>query len=255
LISALYGALEAQRKRQEEHVEKHHSRDATRTFRLAGPIIAVAVAGMSCSENTRSGRTPVPALGGSQQSATSDGSALNTAGETGAATLVAGNVAGAGHGGSPGSVAGTFEPPAAGSGGAPLPQGDAGSGVVLTAIVLQAARSGAPGIAAEWSNGTDQSIFLTGCSTVNGWYLQADGQWQEYGAFSSCTAETNAVEVGPGKTYVDRVGAAPPPANRGTNVWRLVGKYGVGCRQGQRLGASGCSELHELTSVNQLSWP
>jgi hypothetical protein len=210
---------------------------------------------MSCSENTRSGRTPGPALGGNQQSAPSDDSALNAAGEAGAGALVAGNVGGAGLGGSRGSVAGTVEPPAADGGGAASPRTDAGSVVVLTALVLGAARGGAPGIAGQWSNGTDQSIFLTGCATVSGWYLQADGQWQEYGAFSSCTAETNAVEVGPGETYVDRVGAAPPPTNRGTNVWRLVGKYGVGCRQGQRLGASGCSELHELTSVNQLSWP
>jgi hypothetical protein len=111
----------------------------------------------------------------------------------------------------------------------------------------------APGIAAEWANHTDEAIFLQGCSTVEGWFL-TDARWERYGAFAVCAAETPAVEVAPGQTYVDVTGAAASPPHRGTNVWRLVGKYGVGCRRGALLGASQCRELRELTSVNQIAW-
>jgi hypothetical protein len=130
---------------------------------------------------------------------------------------------------------------------------DGGRGVVLTAVVMSVSRNGALGIAAEWANQTDEAIFLQGCSTVEGWFLQ-DGQWVRHGAFAVCAAETPAVEVGPGETYVDVSGAAASPPERGTNLWRLVGKYGVGCRRGALLGASQCREIRELTSVNQIAW-
>jgi hypothetical protein len=249
-------------------MNKFHSRNDLLEARASLPLWALVIASMGCNESTRAGRNAAPLAQGAGGDVSSPGDSVPLRGSGSAGSGSAGSgSAGSGSTGSGSAGSGNTQPAGSGdslaaatgdpgggnagvSGGSPS---DGGGGVVLTAIVVPVTPDGALGIAAEWSNGTDQSIFLAGCSTVDGWYLQG-GEWQKYGAFASCVAEGNAVEVRAGETYVDRTGAAPPPAHRGSNVWRLVGKYGVDCRSGAPLGASECSELHELTSVNQVPW-
>lgn len=220
---------------------------------LSALLVAWALAG--CSESTRAGRNAAPILQGDAGATTSAagsreaGGAPALAGSGGAAQMAADeerpegvNVA---------SGADTTSP--ADNAGAAAIARDAGGKVVLTAVVMTVRPNGTLGIAAEWANGTGEPIFLRGCSSVEGWYLQG-GEWIRYGAFAQCAAETKAVEVGPGETYVDVTGAVASPPNRGTNVWRLVGKYGVGCRREQLFSASECRETHEVTSVNHIAW-
>lgn len=225
---------------------------ARSSAQLGVPLFACLL-GMSCSEHTRAGRNGLAGMPAAEER-----SPAPAVSGTGSADVTAG-----GSGG--GSKESRVELPVGrgevrAGGGATSKQGDAGSAgadggraVVLTAVVMSVSRNGALGIAAEWANHTDEAIFLQGCSTVEGWFLQ-DGQWVRHGAFALCAAETPAVEVGPGETYVDVSGAAATPPERGTNVWRLVGKYGVGCRRGALLGASQCAEIREVTSVNQIAW-
>jgi hypothetical protein len=123
------------------------------------------------------------------------------------------------------------------------------SSVTLRAVVSETSPGGPQGIAAEWTNGTDEPIFLRGCMTVDGWYREGS-EWLEYGALAQCAAETLAVEVAPGATYLD-VSVLPP--DRGDNVWRLVGPYGVDCTPGETFSEAGCSSTFELTSVNEVS--
>jgi hypothetical protein len=125
-------------------------------------------------------------------------------------------------------------------------------GVQLRAVLAEVSEGGMMGIAAEWSNGTDQPIFLQGCSTTSGWYLE-DGEWQEYGGFILCFAEGPMVVVSPGEIYVDFAGV--PPSDRGTDIWRLQGPYGVGCMPAEGLfSESECAAVTEITSVNEVSF-
>lgn len=122
--------------------------------------------------------------------------------------------------------------------------------VVLSGILTDEA--GQHTIMAQWDNGTDQTIYLRGCSTTDGLYLE-DGTWQRYGAFVQCTVEGPAVELAPGERYQDVVGASAPP-ERGDGVWRLQGPYGIGCNSGQELSLAGCTEVIDLESENEVSW-
>jgi hypothetical protein len=216
-------------------------------------LLAYAVGAMSCTEHTRAGRNGSPSMRGE------GGASSATAVPSGArAGVMAGSAGGAPEESRLDLQIGRGDVGAVASGDPATRQADAGAvdggrAVVLTAVVMSAARNGAFGIAAEWVNHTEEAIFLQGCSTVEGWFLK-DGQWERYGAFALCAAETQAVEVSPGQTYVDVSGAAASPPNRGANVWRLVGKYGVGCRRGALLGASQCREIREATSVNHIAW-
>ena len=72
-------------------------------------------------------------------------------------------------------------------------------GVVLTAVIGTLS-DGTEAIIGEWSNGTDETIFLRGCDTTDGEYLDENGAWQLYGAFAQCAVETEAVEIAPGET-------------------------------------------------------
>jgi hypothetical protein len=143
---------------------------------------------------------------------------------------------------------GTLSSGGAGEGGESAGAGGAGNrdGVILTALYL----AGSGVVNAEWYNGTDTTIFLRGCSTTNGWYREG-GEWKAYGAFAVCAMEGPAVEVPAGETYRDLVGGVPP--NRGDNVWRLVGPYGTGCTTGVKFSQANCAELHDATSVNEVS--
>jgi hypothetical protein len=146
------------------------------------------------------------------------------------------------------ATGGTLSTGGAGEGGESAGAGGAGGhhGVILTAV--REASSGM--VNAEWYNSTDTTIFLRGCSTTNGWYREA-GEWKQYGAFAVCAMEGLAVEVPAGHTYQDPVGGVPP--DRGDNVWRLVGPYGTGCTRGVKFSQANCAELHEATSVNEVS--
>lgn len=229
-------------------------------------LATLAACGASCSENARNGRTASPLRGeaeapgitAAEASAASrveipaggNGGALQDRGTDEVRGLERArreDAAGAQGGESPSAAAPTDVGPSADP-----PLRDAGSAVVLTAVVVPVTPDGALGIAARWVNGSDRVIFLRGCATADGWYLQ-DGEWREHGAFGTCMVETNAVAVAPGATHVDLAGAGPPP-NRGSNVWRLVARYGTGCRNGEILAASECSELHDIVSVNQVRW-
>jgi hypothetical protein len=92
--------------------------------------------------------------------------------------------------------------------------------------------------------------LLRGCATADGWYREG-GDWKEYGAFAVCVMEGPAVEVAPGATYNDPAAGVPPA--RGDNVWRLIGPYGTGCTSEVKFSEANCAELHEATSVNEVS--
>ncbi len=117
------------------------------------------------------------------------------------------------------------------------------------AVVLTAVVSPGEGIAAEWTNGTDEPIFLRGCVTADGWYLE-NGEWIAYGPFAQCAVETEVVQVAPGETYLD---TALTPPERGENVWRLEGTYGVECTSGQILSQAECTQVFKLFSDNEVS--
>jgi hypothetical protein len=123
------------------------------------------------------------------------------------------------------------------------------SSVTLRAVMSETSPGGPQGIAAEWTNGSDETIFLRGCMTADGWYREGS-EWLEYGAFAQCAVEGTAVEVAAGATYLD-ISALPP--ERGDNVWRLVGPYGVGCTPGEPLSQASCASTFELTSSNEVS--
>lgn len=124
------------------------------------------------------------------------------------------------------------------------------SGVQLRAVMTEVS-DGTVGIAAEWINGTDDPIYLQGCSTTSGWYLDG-GDWIEHGGFVLCFQEGPMVVVGPGETYVDQAGV--PPSDRGTNIWRLQGPYGVGCVPAEGLfSETRCESVTELVSENEVS--
>jgi len=120
------------------------------------------------------------------------------------------------------------------------------AGVVLTIVV----DDGSIGPYALWYNGTDESIFLRGCSTVDAWY-QEDGEWVEYGALANCAMETEIVELNAGASQSEILPAAP---ERGDGVWRLTGPYGVGCTPGNLFGEADCDETFEVTSYNETDW-
>lgn len=129
------------------------------------------------------------------------------------------------------------------------PSGAVG-GVQLRAVVTEVS-DGASGIAGEWTNGLDEPIFLQGCSTTSGWYRDGN-EWIENGGFVLCFAEGPMVVVGPGEVYVDFAGV--PPANRGTNTWRLQGSYGVGCVPAEGLfSESQCAAVTEIISENEVT--
>lgn len=71
------------------------------------------------------------------------------------------------------------------------------TGVELTSFV-GTGPSGKSEIVGRWCNGTGQTIFLSGCTTVQGEYLEAGGVWQSYGGFMQCTWEGYARELGAG---------------------------------------------------------
>lgn len=121
--------------------------------------------------------------------------------------------------------------------------------VTLRAVVLETSPGGPPGIAAEWTNDTEQPIFLRGCMTADGWYREGS-EWLEYGAFAQCVVEGTAVEVAPGESHLDMTGLPP---ERGDGVWRLVGPYGVGCTPGETLSAGECTTMFEVTSTNEVT--
>jgi hypothetical protein len=123
------------------------------------------------------------------------------------------------------------------------------TGVELTSSVAMGP-SGKAEIVGRWCNGTSQSIFLSGCTTVQGEYLEPGGVWQNHGGFMQCTWEGYARELEPGQSLLD--GGTPP--NRGTGVWRLVGSYGVGCTSGQPLSQANCAQSFNATS-NQVTFP
>ena len=148
------------------------------------------------------------------------------AGTAGTSTGGTGGAAGAGLGGSGGS--------------------NGGDGVTLTVIYTQ----GAGVMTAQWYNGTGSTIFLRGCATADGWYREG-AEWKEYGALATCTTPLPARELAPGASYRDPAAGFPP--NRGDNVWRLVGPYGSDCTSGVILEDADCAELHEATSVNEVS--
>jgi hypothetical protein len=116
--------------------------------------------------------------------------------------------------------------------------------VVLTIVV------GTLGPLAQWYNGTEESIFLRGCSTVDAWYRE-DGEWIEYGALANCAVETEIVEVTPGTGRTEPLPTAP---ERGDDIWRLVGPYGVGCTPGSLFSDGECDETFEVTSYNETDW-
>lgn len=116
--------------------------------------------------------------------------------------------------------------------------------VVLRAIVGEGGSDDSSSIIAEWTNGTDDPVFLRGCTTVDGEYLDS-GAWINHGAFAQCAVETMAIEVAPGATYLD---PALPLPDRGDTVWRLIGSYGIGCSPGELLSEAGCAQLLKLTS-------
>jgi hypothetical protein len=219
---------------------------------ISVPLLAYSVGSMSCSEHTRAGRNGSPSTreagGASSARAVSAGSGPGVTVGAGGVSEESRLEVPLGRGDERASAGGDLASRQADAGAV-----DGGRAVVLRAVVMSVARNGAPGIAAEWVNHTEEAIFLQGCSTVEAWFMK-DGQWERHGAFALCAAETPAVEVGPGETYVDVSGAAASPPNRGSNVWRLVGRYGVGCRRGALLGASQCREIREATSVNQVAW-
>jgi hypothetical protein len=166
----------------------------------------------------------------------------------GSAHASTGGIVESGGTGGVAATGGALSTGGAGEGGESAGAGGAGGhhGVILTAV--REASSGM--VNAEWYNGTDTTIFLRGCSTTNGWYREG-GEWKQYGAFAVCAMEGLAVEVPAGQTYQDLVGGVPP--DRGDNVWRLVGPYGTGCTRGVKFSQANCAELHEATSVNEVS--
>lgn len=241
------------------NMKQFHSVPSLRGARSAISLLLLATASTRCSENARTGRSASPppsaadAFEVAPEEATPDGVGEAPMGGAGGAPAEP-TAEGVASGGAI-ALAETAAPNFGGAagGGADAAESLARTGeVVLTAVVVPVTPDGTRGIAAEWTNGTDHAIFLRGCATADGWYLQGQ-EWREHGPFAVCTTETPAVEVGPGETYLDLAGAAPPP-NRGSNVWRLVARYGTGCRSGELFGASECREVHELTSVNQLRW-
>lgn len=125
---------------------------------------------------------------------------------------------------------------------------DAELSVTLRAVVRETSPGGPMGIAAEWTNGTNETIFLRGCLSADGWYREAT-QWVEHGALAVCDAVI-APEVAPGATYLD-VPVVPP--DRGDNVWRLTGPYAVGCTPGETLDQADCAGRFELSSENEVS--
>lgn len=241
------------------NMKQFHSVLSLRGARSAVSLLLLATASTRCSENARTGPSASPppsaadAFDVAAEEATPNGVGEATTGGAGGAPAEQGAEGVATGGAIPltETAAPDFGGTAEGGADAAEPLAQGGE-VVLTAVIVPVTPDGTRGIAAEWTNGTDQVIFLRGCATADGWYLQGR-EWREHGPFAVCTAETPAVEVGPGETYLDLVGAAPPP-NRGSNVWRLVARYGTGCRSGELFGASECREVHELTSVNQLRW-
>ncbi len=114
-------------------------------------------------------------------------------------------------------------------------------------VVLTASYDGQ--VRASWYNGTDRSVFLPGCATVELWQLQASG-WVNLGPGVACTWEGVAVEVPAGQTHLDPYGGAP----RDAGTYRLGGKYGVGCTPGVALSQAGCVAMLEATS-NELVLP
>lgn len=220
-------------------------------------LLALTGSGTSCSESARSAGTAPRAVEESAAPVMGTPSAIDTAGSSSAGGATGSEASAEGRAaiadaGAPDAVATAGDSSPASAGAPKPPARDGAGGVVLTAVVVSV-RDGVRAIAAQWLNGTDRVIFLRGCGTADGWYL-SDGEWREHGQFALCAAETKTIEVSPGETYVDLVGAAAPP-QRGSNVWRLVARYGTGCRSGELFAASECREIHELVSVNQLRWP
>lgn len=122
------------------------------------------------------------------------------------------------------------------------------NGVALS-LVPGVIIDGMGSIDAQWRNNRQESIFLRGCVTTDAWYRE-DGEWIEYGAFSSCAMETAMVEIQPGGTYRDKNGTPP---ERGDDVWRLTGPWGIGCTPGALFSEDTCSEVFEATSTNEVS--
>lgn len=116
--------------------------------------------------------------------------------------------------------------------------------VVLTIVVSTL------GTFAYWYNGTEDVVYLRGCSTVDAWYRDGD-DWVEYGPLASCTAETEVVELNPNGLHAETLPEAPA---RGDDVWRLTGPYGVGCTPGALFSEAGCDEVVEVTSFNETDW-
>jgi hypothetical protein len=57
------------------------------------------------------------------------------------------------------------------------------------------------------------------------------------------------VEIAPGESRRFDLGLPP---ERGSNVWRVMGPYGVGCTPGEKLSEADCREVFETTSTNRL---
>lgn len=219
------------------------------TTPLCGVILGVWGL-VACREDARFGSNPSampeggsPA-GGSVATAGIGGTTHQAGGTPHQASSGAGGLPS--HAGSGGvletaGAAGT-EQVVAGAGGV----GSDGDGVKLTALYLP----GSGVVRAKWQNGTDSAIFLPGCSTVDGWYREGD-EWKKYGSFAACATEGPGVEVAAGATYGDPAAGIPP--DRGDNVWRLVGSYGTACTPGVEFSAANCAEVHEVTSVNEVT--
>lgn len=93
-----------------------------------------------------------------------------------------------------------------------------------------------------WQNGTSQSIFLRGCTTVDYSEL-VDAEWIEMGGFAQCTWEGVAVEVPAGQTYED-----PTAGTLGAGTYVLSGPYGVGCSPGVAMSEAGCTSSSNVES-------
>lgn len=180
-----------------------------------------------------------PSSGGAAQA----GSPPTTAGVSGmdgtaGTTTEVGGAGGRGPGGMGGAIAGADS---GGMGGI-----DSGDGVTLTAILEEDTGY----VFAEWHNGTETPIFLRGCSTTDAFYRSGDS-WVPHGAFAVCAVEGPAVEVAPGAVYRDPAGGKPP--ERGDNVWRLSGPYGIGCTAGAKFSEASCAQTLQATSINDVS--
>jgi hypothetical protein len=128
------------------------------------------------------------------------------------------------------------------SGGTPS-GGTVGTGGAVRDITLTAIWDGQ--LHALWRNGTDRSVFLRGCGSVDLWQHFWNSWLNDGQQFVVCAAEVEAVELPPGATYADPYSCVP---DDGAGAYQLAGPYGTNCTRGLPLAQAHCASLETATS-------